>query len=155
MRLSARVGRDIALKPEVARVFAESFAVYRFRKVWRQRVREGFGVARCTVERLMRDMDLAGVNCGKPVRRPSVTRQPRARWITSSPSSMRLRRTGCGCRTLPMSRLGAGLSMSYSSSMFMRAMSLVGGSAGRPMPASCSMPWSRHCMIDGQFIVAA
>ena len=68
LRLSARAQRDIALKPEVARVFAENFAVYGVRKVWRQMVREGFGVARCTVERLMRDMGLAGVIRGKPVR---------------------------------------------------------------------------------------
>ena len=68
LRLSARARRDIALKPEVARVFAENFAVYGVRKVWRQMVREGFGIARCTVERLMRDMGLAGVIRGKPVR---------------------------------------------------------------------------------------
>ena len=54
LRLSARARRDIALKPEVARVFAENFAVYGVRKVWRQMTREGFGIARCTVERLKR-----------------------------------------------------------------------------------------------------
>jgi hypothetical protein len=67
-RLSARAQRDVALKPEVARVFAENFAVYGVRKVWRQMVREGFPVARCTVQRLMREMGLAGVIRGKPVR---------------------------------------------------------------------------------------
>jgi putative transposase len=68
LRLSVRARRDIVLKPEVARVFAENFAVYGVRKVWRQMVREGFGIARCTVERLMRDMGLQGVIRGKPVR---------------------------------------------------------------------------------------
>ncbi len=68
LRLSARARRDLALKPEIARVFAENFAVYGVRKVWRQMTREGFGIARCTVERLMRDMGLAGVIRGKPVR---------------------------------------------------------------------------------------
>ena len=68
LRLSARAQRDIALKPEVARVFAENFAVYGVRKVWRQMMREGFDIARCTVERLMRDMGLRGVIRGKPVR---------------------------------------------------------------------------------------
>jgi len=68
LRLSARARRDLALKPEIARVFAENFAVYGVRKVWRQMSREGFGIARCTVERLMRDMGLAGVIRGKPVR---------------------------------------------------------------------------------------
>ena len=67
-RLSARARRDQALKPEIARVFAENFAVCGVRKVWRQMRREGLTVARCTVERLMRDMGLQGVIRGKPVR---------------------------------------------------------------------------------------
>lgn len=32
----------MALKPEIARVFAENFAVSGVRKVWRQMEREGF-----------------------------------------------------------------------------------------------------------------
>ena len=68
MRLSARAQRDQFLKPEVARVFAENFEVYGVRKVWRQMMRESFPVARCTIERLMRDMGLQGVIRGKPVR---------------------------------------------------------------------------------------
>jgi len=68
VRLSARAQRDQALKPEVARVFAENFEVYGVRKVWRQMIREGVPVARCTVARLMREMGLAGVIRGKPVR---------------------------------------------------------------------------------------
>ncbi len=67
-KLSARAQRDIALKPEIARVFDENFEVYGVRKVWTQMKREGFDVARCTVERLMRDMGLAGVIRGKKVR---------------------------------------------------------------------------------------
>jgi transposase InsO family protein len=67
-RLSARAQRDVAPKPEIARVYAENFAVYGVRKVWRQMMREGFPVARCTVARLMREMGLAGVIRGKPVR---------------------------------------------------------------------------------------
>ncbi len=66
--LSARAQRDTALKPEIERVFSENFAVYGVRKVWRQMQREGYDIARCTVERLMRDMGLAGVIRGKPVR---------------------------------------------------------------------------------------
>ena len=68
MQLSARAQREQVLKPEIARVFAENFGVYGVRKVWRQMMREGFSVARCTVERLMREMGLAGVIRGKPVR---------------------------------------------------------------------------------------
>ena len=48
-------------KVEVRRVFEENFRVYGVRKAWRQLQREGFEVARCTVERLMREMGLQGV----------------------------------------------------------------------------------------------
>jgi putative transposase len=67
-KLSRRARRDLVLKPEIARVFAENFEVYGVRKVWRQLGREGISVARCTVERLMRSMGLQGVVRGKPVR---------------------------------------------------------------------------------------
>lgn len=63
-----RASRDAALRPEVSRVFAENLEVYGVRKVWRQMMREGFEVARCTVERLMQDMGLHGVIRGKPIR---------------------------------------------------------------------------------------
>ncbi|WP_048863072.1 IS3 family transposase, partial [Acidisphaera rubrifaciens] len=59
--------RDLELKPQIARVFAENFAVYGVRKVWRQMKREGFAVARCTVARLMGGMGLQGAIRGKPV----------------------------------------------------------------------------------------
>jgi len=68
MRRSVRARRDMALKPDIARVFAENFEVYGVRKVWRQMKREGFDIARCTVERLMKEMGLQGVIRGKPVR---------------------------------------------------------------------------------------
>ena len=64
----ARVNRDAALKLEIQRVFDENFGVYGARKIWRQLNREGFAVARCTVERLMRRMGLQGVIRGKRVR---------------------------------------------------------------------------------------
>jgi putative transposase len=57
--------RDAKLKGEIARVHAEHFGVYGARKVWRQRHREGSSVARCTVERLMRELGLQGVRRGK------------------------------------------------------------------------------------------
>ena len=67
-KLSVRAKRDLMLKPEIERVFAENFDVYGARKVWRQMLREGFGVARCTVERLMAELGLYGVIRGKPIR---------------------------------------------------------------------------------------
>ena len=67
-KLSARAKRDLELEPEIKRVFADNFEVYGARKVWRQMLREGFAVARCTVERLMADLGLHGVIRGKPIR---------------------------------------------------------------------------------------
>src|SRR3546814_16864052 len=67
-RLSPRAQRDEAMKPEVRRVFDANFKVYGVRKVWRQMRREGFDIARCTVERLMRELGLQGVILGKPVK---------------------------------------------------------------------------------------
>lgn len=63
-----RVRRDATLSTEIRRVFTENFQVYGVRKVWRQLVREGFEVARCTVSRLMKSMGLSGVIRGKPHR---------------------------------------------------------------------------------------
>jgi putative transposase len=65
---SARAQRDAKLTIEVQRVFAENFGVYGVRKVWRQLQREGFVVARCTVQRLMTKLGLQGAIRGKPVR---------------------------------------------------------------------------------------
>ncbi len=39
------------MKLEVRRVFDANFKVYGVPKVWRQMQREGFDIARCTVER--------------------------------------------------------------------------------------------------------
>jgi transposase InsO family protein len=63
-----RVQRDAALRVEIRRVFDENFEVYGVRKVWRQLVREGEDVARCTVARLMSRMGLQGVIRGRRVR---------------------------------------------------------------------------------------
>ena len=56
---------DERLRSEITRVFEDNYAVYGARKVWRQLNREGVVVARCTVERLMRQMALAGRVRGK------------------------------------------------------------------------------------------
>ena len=67
-RIPARAKRDAELMGEIRRVFEENFGVYGVRKVWRQMLREGFDVARCTVARLMKKMALQGVIRGKRVR---------------------------------------------------------------------------------------
>jgi len=63
--LSDRAKRDMALRPEIERVWEQNYKVYGVRKVWHQMRREGFDVARCTVARLMKDIGLEGVIRGK------------------------------------------------------------------------------------------
>src|SRR3970282_2149484 len=50
---------------QIRRVYDANFQVYGPRKVWRELRREGVDVARCTVERLMRAMGLAGAVRGR------------------------------------------------------------------------------------------
>ncbi len=69
---SARAQHDDWLKREIQRVYDENHQVYGVRKVWRQLLREGIRVARCTVARLMAVMGLAGVLRGKRSVRPSA-----------------------------------------------------------------------------------
>lgn len=66
--MPARARRDALLRDEIRRVWEENFRVYGVRKVWRQLRREGTDVARCTVERLMRQMGLQGIVRGKSTR---------------------------------------------------------------------------------------
>ena len=62
---SRRAQRDVWLTAQIQRVWDENFAVYGPRKVWQQLGREGIVVARCTVERLMRQMGLQGAVRGR------------------------------------------------------------------------------------------
>ena len=64
-RCSARSRRDAELSEVIGRVHEENYGVYGAGKVWRQLHRQGVTVARCTVERLMRDLGLCGVVRGK------------------------------------------------------------------------------------------
>jgi putative transposase len=66
--LPARAKRDAELRGLVDRMWRENFRVYGVRKVWRQLHRDGVEVARCTVERLMRDMGLQGAVRGRRFR---------------------------------------------------------------------------------------
>ena len=61
----ARRLRDRELMVEIRRVCDENFAVYGHRKIWAQLNREGIVVARCTVQRLMRQMGLSGAVRGR------------------------------------------------------------------------------------------
>jgi len=75
---SARKIRDEELKVQIRRVHMENFGVYGARKLWRQLNREGIGVARCTVARLMREVGLLGAVRGK-VRRTTTPDELAAR----------------------------------------------------------------------------
>lgn len=65
---SARVLRDELLMPEIERVWQANLQVYGADKVWRQLKREGWPAARCTVERLMKQLGLEGVRRGKVIK---------------------------------------------------------------------------------------
>lgn len=62
---SARSVRDEELKVEIIRAFKQNFSVYGADKIWTQLRREGTQVARCTVERLMKDLGIKGAVRGK------------------------------------------------------------------------------------------
>ena len=62
---STRAKRDEELRDQIQRVFDESRSLYGVRKVWRQLLREDVTVARCTVERLMRELGLQGAVRGR------------------------------------------------------------------------------------------
>jgi len=66
--LSARAVRDEQLRAAITGVHAGNYGVRGARKVWLQLNREGIAVARCTVERLMRELGLAGARRGKKIR---------------------------------------------------------------------------------------
>ncbi len=63
-RRPERVKRDECLKDDITRVWEENFRVYGARKIWRQLNRERIEVARCTVERLMKRLEIQGARRG-------------------------------------------------------------------------------------------
>jgi putative transposase len=74
-RPSKRAVRDEDLRVEIARVHEANYGIYGPRKVWLVLNREGVPVARCTVERLMRELGLAGARRGRRIAttRPAST----------------------------------------------------------------------------------
>jgi putative transposase len=66
--VSARAVRDGQLKAEITRVWKDNYEVYGADKVWLELNRQGIPAARCTVERLMRQLGLQGVRRGRKVR---------------------------------------------------------------------------------------
>jgi putative transposase len=96
-RLPQRAKGDATLRAEIRRVWEANLRVYGVRKVWRQLLREGITVARCTVARLMRQMGLVGAIRGRRfkttvpdlaasrpadlVNRAFVATRPNALWV--------------------------------------------------------------------------
>ncbi|BAU87918.1 transposase [Streptomyces laurentii] len=64
---SARQVRDTALKGLIREVHEANFRVYGARKIRRELHRQGHEVARCTVERLMRELGITGAVRGKKI----------------------------------------------------------------------------------------
>jgi transposase InsO family protein len=71
-RLPQRIIRDGKLREQIERVWKENRAVYGAYKVWRQLNREEIPVARCTVERLMRQMGLRGAVRGRRYKKTTI-----------------------------------------------------------------------------------
>ena len=69
---SKRAQRDEELKGKIARVHAENFSVYGAEKLSHAMRREGTVLARCTVERLMRELGLKGARRGRGFVRTTV-----------------------------------------------------------------------------------
>ena len=78
-RRAGREVRDEELKPKIARVHAANYGVYGARKVWLALNREGIAVARCTVERLMAELGLAGAVPRQDVKRTTIADPAAAR----------------------------------------------------------------------------
>lgn len=68
LKIPPRLRYDEVLRTEIRRIWEDNFQVYGARKVWRQLLRDGFKVARCTVERLMRSEGLQGAIRGRRAR---------------------------------------------------------------------------------------
>lgn len=62
---SDRVKRDASRSVSIKRVWDTNYQAYGVRKVWHELRREGYSIARCTVERLMRSLSIQGVRRGK------------------------------------------------------------------------------------------
>ena len=65
---SARAVRDAQLKTQIMRVWKDNYEVCGADKVWLELNRQGTGVARCTTERLMRELSICGVRRGRKIR---------------------------------------------------------------------------------------
>ena len=153
-KLSARAQRDTALKPEIRRVFAENFHVYGVRKVWRQlRAR---GLRRRPLHRRAADAEHG------PARRHP--RQAGRTTVSDKAAPCPLDHVNRQFQAPAPNRLWVS-DFTYVATWtgFVYVAFVIDAYARRivgwrvsapPMPASCSMPWSRHCTNAGPSIAA-
>jgi len=138
----ARARRDEALEPEITRVHDASLdGVYGAKKVWKQLRREGFNVARCTVERLMKELGLSGVRKGRHYKITTIGDESLAQPSDSSSivTSWPVRPIACGSRTSPTSNPSRAGSTPPSSSTCSRGRSWA-GTRGRCSPCASRTP---------------
>jgi putative transposase len=104
---SARDARDEELKKEIVRVREKrGRKLYGAKKIWHELNRDGIEVARCTVERLMGEMGIAGARARRKRPRTTVPGPPgqeRPSDLLGATSPPR-HRTAAGSPTLRMSR---------------------------------------------------
>mgnify|MGYP000208996487 CR=1 FL=1 len=67
-RASDRAKRDASMCKEMADIWTKNRSIYGARKLWRAMKREKIDIARCTVERLMRQLGIQGVRRGKKIK---------------------------------------------------------------------------------------
>lgn len=161
-KASTRHQRDMELRPEVKRVWDENYQVYGVRKAWHQLKREGYTLARCTVERLMKQIGIRGAVRGKVVKTTvpdtsapcprdkvnRVFRAPAPNLLWDEPLSRHWSERQWRM-ILHTCLRGRASSMWPSSSTHSLIASSDGGSRGRPRLSLCSMLLNRPCMIDG------
>lgn len=69
---SPRKLKDELLTQKITKVYDDNYKVYGAKKIWYQLKREGTKVARCTIERLMRELSIQGARRGKTKIRTTV-----------------------------------------------------------------------------------
>jgi len=75
---SRRAVRDEYLMELIQKVYDENYSCYGARKIWLALRQDDHDVARCTIERLMRDLGLRGTSRGK-VKRTTISDPAAAR----------------------------------------------------------------------------
>ena len=154
-RVPGRQKRDAELSRAILRVHTENFGVYGRRKVWRQLLREGTKVARCTVARLMRQLGLKGVIRGKGVK----TTMPDKAAACPLDKVQRQFRAPCPNKLwlsdFTYVSTWQGFAMSPSSSTPSPAGSSAGGSRAMPGRTLCSTHSSRRCTHGSRSAKAA